>query len=141
MINAQTGSKWILVAAVTLGSGVALAQQGGTDFGKREFEANCASCHGAAGKGDGPFNELLKTRAPDLTTLAKRNNGVFPISRVYTAIDGATAGHGSREMPVWGQDYRVKAAGYYMDVPYDPEAYVRTRILSLVEYVSRLQAK
>ena len=29
----------------------------------------------------------------------------------------------------------------YMDVPYDPEVYVRTRILSLVEYLNRLQLK
>ena len=137
----QSASKWVLFAAATLVSGLALAQQGGVDFGKREYDANCASCHGAGGKGDGPFNELLKSRAPDLTTLARRNNGVFPISRAYAAIDGGTAGHGSREMPVWGQDYRAKAGAYYMDVPYDPEVYVRTRILSLVEYLNRLQLK
>jgi hypothetical protein len=44
-------------------------------------------------------------------------------------------------MPIWGRDYQVKAAEYYMDVPYDAEAYVRTRILALVDYLNRLQAK
>jgi hypothetical protein len=44
-------------------------------------------------------------------------------------------------MPVWGQDYRVQAATYFMDMPYDPEFYVRTRILALVEYLSRLQSR
>jgi len=44
-------------------------------------------------------------------------------------------------MPIWGQQYSVKAAEYYIDVPYNQEAYVRGRILSLVEYLNRLQAK
>ena len=35
----------------------------------------------------------------------------------------------------------MEAANYYFEVPYDPEAYVRTRILALLEYISRLQAK
>ena len=37
--------------------------------------------------------------------------------------------------------YLAKARQSNMDVPYDPEAYVRTRILALTEYVYRLQAK
>jgi mono/diheme cytochrome c family protein len=112
------------------------------DFGKREFEANCASCHGINGKGNGPMADLLKKSPPDLTQLAKKNNGVFPIERLYRVIDGTeVASHGSREMPVWGRDYKVRAAEYYFDVPYDPEAYVRTRILTLLEYLNRLQAK
>ena len=30
-----------------------------TDFGKREFDANCASCHGMDGKGKGPLVPFL----------------------------------------------------------------------------------
>ena len=111
------------------------------DLGKTEFETSCSGCHGGSAKGNGPVAKFLVQAPSDLTTLARRNNGVFPISRAYAAIDGGTAGHGSREMPVWGQDYRAKAGAYYMDVPYDPEVYVRTRILSLVEYLNRLQLK
>lgn len=44
-------------------------------------------------------------------------------------------------MPIWGQDYKVKAGEYYMETPYDPEVFVRTRILALVDYLNRLQAK
>jgi hypothetical protein len=44
-------------------------------------------------------------------------------------------------MPIWGRDYSLKAAEAYFDVPYDPEAYVRTRMLALTEYIARLQAK
>ena len=112
------------------------------DFGKREFDANCATCHGPSGKGNGPITDLLTKRPPDLTQLSKNNGGVFPMARLYDVIDGSgVQAHGTRDMPIWGQDYRVRAAEYYVDVPYDPEAYVRVRILALLEYINRLQAK
>jgi hypothetical protein len=44
-------------------------------------------------------------------------------------------------MPVWGRDYRIKDAEYYADMPYDAQAVVRTRILSLLEYINRLQVR
>ncbi|MFZ9440214.1 MAG: c-type cytochrome [Hylemonella sp.] len=37
--------------SLALCSGAVLAQQR-VDFGKREFESNCASCHGMDGKGN-----------------------------------------------------------------------------------------
>jgi mono/diheme cytochrome c family protein len=113
------------------------------DLGKREYEANCASCHGLTGKGDGPISGWSEVGVSNLTLLAKRNNGAFPFVRVYEFIDGTRVvkPHGTREMPIWGFDYKVKGAEYYMEVPYDPETYVRARILALTEYVYRLQAK
>jgi mono/diheme cytochrome c family protein len=114
------------------------------DFGKREYESNCAVCHGRSGKGDGPYTAVLVTKIADLTTLSKRNNGVFPFARVAEIIDGreTVKAHGPRDMPIWGRDYYLREAQEaYMDVPYEPEAYVRTRILALTEYVHRLQAK
>jgi mono/diheme cytochrome c family protein len=128
------------VMALALAAGGVMAQAR-TDLGKREYDGNCASCHGRAGKGDGPLVDLLRRSPPDLTSLTQRNGGVFPLQRVYESIEGAGVGHGSRDMPVWGQDYSIKAAEYYVDVPYNAEAYVRTRIFALVEYLSRLQAK
>jgi hypothetical protein len=35
----------------------------------------------------------------------------------------------------------MQAAEYYMEVPYNSEAYVRARILALAEYMNRMQAK
>ena len=126
---------------LALCSGAVLAQQK-VDFGKREFEANCASCHGITGKGNGSVAELLRKSPPDLTLLAKNNQGVFPMARLYDVIEGANVpAHGSRDMPVWGRDYRIKDAEYYMDVPYDAEAMVRARILALLEYLNRLQVR
>ncbi len=111
------------------------------DIGKREYESNCASCHGLQGKGDGVVKPYLTKSPPALTTLARRNGGVFPIGQVYETIDGRreVAGHGGRDMPVWGMDYSIQAAEYYADVPYEPEAYVRARILALIDYLYRLQ--
>ena len=132
-----------LIAAAVLGvSGAALAADRKVDLGKSEFESKCATCHGLKGKGDGPSAGILTKSVPDLTTLSQRNGGVFPMSRVYDTIEGAgVAAHGSRDMPIWGTAYAVKAGEYYFDVPYNSEAYVRARILALAEYVSRLQAK
>ena len=113
------------------------AQKPEFDFGKREYESNCAVCHGVSGKGDGPYATVISTKIADLTTLSKQNNGVFPFARVQEMIDGrqTVKAHGPRDMPIWGTDYLMD-----MDVPY-PEAYVRTRILALTEYIYRLQAK
>lgn len=140
----KANARGMLAVATLLGlnAGAALAAEK-MDIGKREYESNCIVCHGAAGKGDGSYGELLKTRASDLTVLSRNNGGVFPFNRVYEVIDGRTAvkSHGPREMPVWGRDYSMKAAAYYMDVDYDPESYVRARILALIDYLHRLQAK
>ena len=116
------------------------------DLGKIEYENSCAMCHGKDGKGTGSINDLLKRAPTDLTTLSKKNKGVFPFDRVYAVIDGRemVKGHGDRDMPAWGSRYAndpVKAAEYYMDVPYDAQMFVRARILSLIDYLNRMQVK
>jgi mono/diheme cytochrome c family protein len=135
-----------LVASFATGAAVAQVKQESPakmDFGKREYVANCAGCHGATGKGDGIYKPYLNKSPTDLTVLAKKNGGVFPVDYLYQVIDGrkAAEAHGGRDMPIWGADYLAKASGDYMDVPYDPELYVRTRVLALIDYVSRLQVK
>jgi mono/diheme cytochrome c family protein len=134
------GIRTAVALSLALASTALLAQQR-VDLGKREFDNNCAACHGADGKGGGIYVEYLKRSPPDLSTMSRRNGGVFPISRAYEVIEGAGVGHGTRDMPVWGRDYAIQAAEYYIDVPYNPEAYVRARILALSEYLNRLQVK
>lgn len=134
----------ILGLGLALLAGGALAQgrPAGLDQGKREFESNCASCHGTNGKGGGVLVPFLTRSPPDLTLLARNNGGVLPMNRLYDVIDGAEVPvHGSREMPVWGRDYRIKDAEYFMESPYNAEAHVRARILALLEYINRLQAR
>ena len=130
----------LLAATVVAAS----AQQAAQDFGKNEYEFNCAACHGVSGKGDGPAAVYLTPKPADLTTLTRTNNGVFPVARVYEVIDGSqqVKGHGSRDMPIWGREYRLEAGERNFEgPPYSPGAYVRVRILALIEYLSRLQTK
>lgn len=113
------------------------------DIGKREYQASCATCHGVDGKGGGSFAQMLQVSMPDLTMLAKRNGGVFPISRVYNVIDGReeVKAHGTREMPIWGKHFTFRAAPDYDDYPWEAEAFTRARILAVIDYLYRLQAK
>ena len=116
------------------------------DSGKREYMDRCAVCHGESGKGDGGMIDILRTAPTDLTTLSRNNGGVFPFEHVYAVIDGrqAVKGHGSRDMPIWGKAYSaetVRAGEHYVDMPYNMEMYARTRILSLIDYLNRIQAR
>ena len=125
-------------------SGNVSAQARGTpkiDAGQREYVTNCANCHGQEGKGNGPYAAWLRKSPPDLTRLALSNGGVFPIARVFESIEGSVAAHGGRDMPIWGQVYRVEAAEYWQELPYNPESVVRARILSLIDYLYRIQAR
>ena len=131
----------LIVGPLLSASGVVSAQAR-IDFGEREYRSNCAICHGLTGKGDGHLYAVgfLAIKPADLTTLAKANGGVFPFQRVYESIDGrqVAAAHGTADMPIWGTAYR--AEGTPMGL-YNPEAYVQARILSLTEYLARIQEK
>lgn len=129
--------------------GAAYAQQG-LDLGKLEYDSSCASCHGASGRGDGPVARYLAKAPTDLTTLARRYGGAFPTQYVWEIIDGRTSSdigpHGTREMPVWGTEYRARALQMQRSAPeWDPAAlpewYVRGRIIALIDYMARMQAK
>jgi mono/diheme cytochrome c family protein len=134
----------ILILTSTLSlSTTAFAQQKTADFGKQEFENSCAGCHGRDAKGNGVMAASLTVAPPDLTSLTKKNGGVFPIKRVHNVIDGRRqiASHGTRDMPIWGARYAVMAAERYFDVPYNQEAYIKTHILNLIDYLQRIQEK
>ena len=49
-------------AAAIAATGVVLAADR-IDIGKREYDANCAICHGLVGKGDGPYKMYLNKAA------------------------------------------------------------------------------
>jgi mono/diheme cytochrome c family protein len=135
--------KIILVLSTALAFSVGSAGAQGVDIGQREYNSHCAFCHGPEGKGDGPSANMLRTKVADLTVLQKSNKGVFPFKRTYEVIDGreAVTAHGSRDMPVWGEVYSREAADWNLPPGINQEAFVRARILALVEYISRLQEK
>ena len=119
------------------------AQTERVDFGRVEYRARCATCHGLKGKGDGSMAARLTRKPSDLTTLAKNNNGILPVTAMYSVITGDTElpAHGTREMPVWENAYRNEAGQHCSEGPCDVEGYVRARILALIKYIDRLQAK
>lgn len=134
----------LMAAGIALCSGTVSAQQKQVDLGKSEYEAKCAVCHGVDGKGKGLMDNLLRTSPTDLTVLAKNNQGVFPTKRLYEVIEGVgVPSHGSREMPIWGREYRAEDAQRYHEArgSYDAQALVSVRILALLEYINRLQVR
>lgn len=117
----------------------------GMDIGAREYMENCAVCHGASGKGDGPMAGIINEKVTDLTRLSKDNDGIFPYARVYEVIDGTrqAKGHGTRDMPIWGNVYNEEAP-QWLGLDYaaaDAQTFVRGRILSLIGHIQTLQAK
>jgi hypothetical protein len=103
-------------------------------YGPDLFRLYCATCHGRDAKGGGPAAAALKIPPPDLTVLARRQNGVFPRREVEVIIRGpATPSHGSDEMPIWGPIFKAL----------DPssEARVNARIDSLVSYIQSIQQR
>ena len=101
-----------IVGVIILGlNGKGLSQD---DVGALEFHYGCAACHGPDAKGNGPLAvaEQLKNAPPDLTTLAKKNKGIFPLNAIYDIIDGRReiGAHGTRDMPVWGHRYMPSAS-------------------------------
>ena len=148
----QKTMKWLMIT-VTFGSN-AFGWAEDIDTGKTEYLRSCAGCHGDDGKGKGPLSEKLKTAPSDLTTLAKKNKGVFPLSAVYRSIDGrnVTESHGIREMPFWGcrhepspissnRTYKPDPYGSHLDLSCDSEDIIANRILTVVEYLRRIQEK
>lgn len=101
--------------------------------GKDMYMNQCAACHGADAKGNGPAAPAMKTPPTDLTMLAKNNHGKFPASHVYSSIVGDlnVPAHGSAEMPMWGNVYRSMSSGR--------SAEVQQRISNLTEYIKSLQ--
>ena len=99
------------------------------------YTAYCAVCHGKDGKGDGPMAKALKAAPPDLTHLAARNGGNFPAGRAQKIIAGkepVPAGHGTREMPVWGP--------IFSQIAWDQDL-GQIRVYNLVRYLEKIQAK
>ena len=96
------------------------------------YRGYCASCHGTEGKGDGPVAPALNSKIPDLTTIAQRNGGVFPVTRVNKIISGdqIISAHGTREMPVWGPIFH--------QVQEDRD-YGEVRLHNLTDYLKSIQ--
>jgi mono/diheme cytochrome c family protein len=107
-----------------------------TDSGDYLFRTYCASCHGRDARGDGTLASSLRVRPADLTRFAKRNGGKFDAGKLAKLIDGReeVKGHGSSDMPVWGDAFKRASERYSEDG-------VKARVAALVEYLEGLQVK
>lgn len=90
-----------ITAALCLSASAAFAQN--FAVGKELYDDHCAACHGADADGRGPLAPALLLQPADLRSLAARNDGVFPVARIVSRIDGRDplVSHGS-PMPVYG---------------------------------------
>jgi mono/diheme cytochrome c family protein len=115
-----------------------LAQEMGVIAGgELEYQTSCAVCHGVDARGQGIMGRHLVTQPSNLRHLAQRNGGKFPFWEVYRVIEGrgVVPGHGSREMPIWGDRFRVDAGGNGKA----GQVQATGRILSLVFYLEHIQ--
>jgi mono/diheme cytochrome c family protein len=125
--------------ALCLGMGllcaVSGARGGEAEKGADLYLRYCGSCHGLAGKGDGPVAKHLTIKPPDLTQLRKKNKDVFPLDQVMSAIDGTRAvrTHGESKMPVWGEVFEK-----FDHAAKDP-AKAQTKVKAIADYISTLQ--
>jgi mono/diheme cytochrome c family protein len=103
--------------------------------GRDLFRAYCAACHGENARGGGPAASSLKGKPPDLTRIAERRGGTFPLPQVERIITGeetiATA-HGSREMPIWGPIFGQVQRDQNLG---------KIRVRNLAKYLESIQGK
>ncbi len=132
-----------VISAMFLAAALLPAAASAQSVGETEYMNSCAACHGPDGTGGGPMAGFLTGSLPDLTRLSAGNGGVFPVTKVYSTIDGTmTSGpHGTREMPVWGNRYQVRGSqGANPDFRREEaEVFARFRILALTEYLAGIQ--
>ncbi len=128
----------ILLLCITTAVSAAHAADFTTYSGEQLFQRLCASCHGSSALGNGPVAASLKVAVPNLRELAKRNGGEFPSQKIEGIVDGRTAlaPHGTRLMPVWGNELLREEIG-------NPEAEKAEAELihKIVEYLRGIQGQ
>ncbi len=119
----------LAVAVLTL-SGCETAQ-GPTPTGAQDYSMFCATCHGVDGRGEA-------VRGVDLTGIAARNGGQFPLARVMTQIWGYARATPTPGMPAFSELLQSKT------VLYDSGDGIATptplRLVQLAEYLEGLGA-
>lgn len=101
----------LVLAGVSLAAApIAASAAGDAAKGKTLYETNCASCHGATGKGDGPVGAALPEPKPrDFTAGAFKldtdKDGKTGTDADLTNVikNGAAAYGGNAMMAPWGQ--------------------------------------
>jgi hypothetical protein len=120
-----------LVGALVLLGGCGWTGQA-PEHGRDLYVRHCASCHGAAGRGDGPAAAALAPRPTDLTRTREDLPGLMRV------IDGRRTirAHGASDMPVWGCVFEAALEG-------EPRQHRHAlrNVQVLAEYVLHLRAE
>jgi mono/diheme cytochrome c family protein len=128
--------------ALLLLAGPALADEA-LEQGRADFMQLCAPCHGENAKGEGPQASHLKKKPSDLTAITARY-GRFPEDRVFETIAGIDMpeGHGTREMPSWGDVFISEEVGKSTKIEDAIKAAddASRRIAGLMRYLESIQA-
>ncbi|UWQ84715.1 c-type cytochrome [Leisingera caerulea] len=127
------------------GQGSAMDEAAQVALGQTEYMAQCASCHGPRGKGDGPVAQVLVNKPPDLTAISARYSGQFPADEIQAIVDGRNMvnPHGDRGMPIWGDRYFAVGMEKSKSVPHDVDAQALAfgRVAALVKFLESIQAE
>ena len=105
----------VFLLTLLLSAGSLRAQNEGNGFdvfsGRVTFQRYCSSCHGPEAEGDGNIAQYLKVAPADLTQINQKH-GEFSSDGIRAYIDGRedVRGHGTREMPVWGEVFQSTLA-------------------------------
>lgn len=127
-----------LIWVLSLPSASARAQESEVIAGgELEYQNACAICHGVDARGNGILSRYLTVKPASLRQLRLTPGGNFPFWEVYRKIDGQfeIRGHGTRDMPIWGDRFRAQAGGDGKSA----QSQAAGRILSLVFYLQHIQ--
>jgi mono/diheme cytochrome c family protein len=128
--------RYTLLIGLLTAASLTYADEAPDYSGAELFRIFCASCHGPLARGNGPVAKSLKVKVPDLTRIARRHGGEFPVEYISHIVDGRELRptHGSGDMPVWGQElYGVNSE--------DPDRRARSNELigRMVNYLRSIQ--
>ena len=70
MKGMDDGAHWMAPPEAAARKNPVQADAASISLGKQLFQANCATCHGASGRGDGPVGKALDPKPADLTAMA-----------------------------------------------------------------------
>ena len=127
---------WWTIVVMALKAEPQPIQGGAVRVGHQYFVRYCSACHGMEGRGDGPAAPAFQPPPADLTRIAQRRGGHFPVAEITAYIDGRTSvpAHGRREMPVWGERF-----GEIVGRDMLGEAVVQSHLRVLIAYLQSIQ--
>lgn len=82
------GRMGVVLGSLVVSGMVACQPAGPERSARQDFAEWCVTCHGESGRGEGPAATGLTRKPADLTHIAARNGGTFPMARVMSTING-----------------------------------------------------